>query len=278
MQVSESVFRVTVNAYNADNDLTELSIYQTDRSGEYFKTRYSYDSSRRKTKERVVLVDNTELTTEWQYDPTTGWMTNRIDPNGNAMAYAYNVYGFRIRKYDPNYQDYETEYLYDSTGNVTNKIDALGRVWTYGHDKLDRKVYERSPLNYESFWTYNGPNLVQVEQGRDGVTPGRLTTNEYNGLNQLISTHRLDDNDQAVRWMTYKRDSEGKVLSEINALNFTNTYTYDPSGILTNRFDGFGAKTQFTIDNWGNETEVQNAVGVVERREYDYTSRLTNRG
>ena len=277
VQVSEDVFKITANTYSTDNNLMEISVHQTDRPGEYHKTRFTYDNSRRKTKERIVMADNSELVTEWQYDPTTGWVTNRIDPNGNAMAYEYNAYGFKTREYDPNYADYETKFFYDSRGNVTSKVDALDRVWIYAHDKLDRIVYEKNPLHYENLWTYSGANLTLVEEGRDGTIFGRIVSNEYNTLNKLTGVYRMNGAGQAVHWVKYKHDSEGNVLAEINALNYTNRFAYNLVGVMTNQVDAYGAERQFKVNVWGNKSEIKNAQGNVEQHNYDYLGRLTNR-
>ena len=274
-EVSPGVWLVQTNTYDANDNLIERKSWQTDQPTNFFITRYECDAQNRKVKTKQVLDDATELVTEWVYD-SNGQVERQIDPRGNATAYEYDSFGFQARGYDPSNTAYEMHFGYDSVGNQTNQIDALGRETRAWYDGLGRKVREVNALGYESFWIYSGPNLVEEETGRDGAVPGRVAQYGYDGLNKRITIDRLDDNGATQRWMSVAYDSDGNVLYETNALGYATAYTYDNVGHKKTELDPYGGLTTYDYDAWGNVTSVVDAAGVEIWKFYDYLGRLTN--
>ena len=274
LQVSSNVFLITTRTYDGNNNLLTNAVYQTDQSGSVFKTVFRYDAQNRLTNRVAVLV-GTNLVTRMDYNGF-GRVTNNIDPRGNAISYEY-ANGYVVREYDPASTNHQIFYRYDAAGNMTNRIDALGRVWKYEYDGLSRRTREIDPLGQETVWTYGEANLVEVERGIVGITPGRLTIYEYNGLNKLTAIKRENDQGTPVLWEARVPDSSGKILVRTNALGRTFSNTYNNVGLKVQTVDEYGAVTLYGYDAWGNMTQTVNAIGVTNWMQYDYLKRLTNR-
>jgi RHS repeat-associated protein len=146
-----------------------------------------------------------------------------------------------------------TQMTYNSKGNVTSRIDPLGRQTDYTY-------------------ATNGIDLLTVEQVRSGGTDVVQAYTDYTAhLPGTITDAAGQDTE-----MTY--NGARQPLTVTNAKNETTTYAYDSNGYLeTVTGPVSGATTTYTYDAYGRVESVEDADGYIVVTDYDHLNRLTQR-
>ena len=230
-------------------------------------------------------TDGEGRTSRYQYD-TDGRLSATVDGNGNTIAMAYEgdasgcatcgsgssgdqptviefptftreiKYDGRGRKYAERdlYDDQilTTRYTYDSTGNLTTKTDAEGRVTSYLYDDLNRLIRVEDPEGNWTQYAYDKrDNLIALTDAED-----QTTHFEYDRNNRLVKEIRPMGEETA-----YAYDGAGNLIEKIDAKNQRTVYGYDDAGRLVqidyyaDAADTAPAKTvTFTYDDAGNLT------------------------
>ena len=146
------------------------------------------------------------------------------------------------------------QWTYDALGNVTSETDPLLRVSSSTYDFFGRVLSRTLPdpdgtgplLAATTVFTYDafGNLLTVLEQGDPSTTTDdRITVHEYNALNQKIRT-TLPDPDGPTNGtlgllsspvLTWTYDDAGNVLTEVDPLLRTTTYTWNQRNQLTKK-------------------------------------------
>jgi len=268
-----------VYAHDARGLITNQYLASTWFPGVRFGERTAtYDGLGRKLTESRVGTNGTALTMAFAYTMTGG--VERVvttDAEGHAWARERNMLGQLIHEYDPNNPSMQALFGYDSRGNRTNTVDALGNETQLEYDDKGRLIRVVDALGHETLKTYAANRLVQEEVGRLGPEPGRITTFEYSAGNRLAATYRIDEGGQSNLWKRFGYDSEGYRLYEENALGQRIEYLYDPANRRIEVSDIYGAVTTNRYDKAGKLVSVIDPVGSELLTAYDALGRLTNR-
>jgi len=243
-----------------------------------YRTRYTYDDNGNLATETTFSDandPNTAITTSHTYNEYGDILTT-TDPEGNVTTNEYDSYGFLKRTYYSDNPSHQTLYSYDACGNMLSTTDARGNTTTFEYDKLGRAVRVTNPLGVQTINTYNGANLVKIEEGKTATESGRITTIEYDDLNRKKAVKMLNDQNEEVILVSYTYDSEGHVLTTTDGNANTTTNTYDQLGRLTAVIDPNGFTTAFEYDKAGNLILTTDAESNSTYYFYDYTNRLTD--
>jgi YD repeat-containing protein len=134
-----------------------------------------------------------------------------------------------------------TEYGYDSRGNRTKMIDALGYITTYGYDTLGRQTRTTLPNGAQKTLVYDKNDNILSETelivGKDFVT-----NHTYDRDNRRLSTTTPDNQTTTFAYNTL--DQQTKVTS---AKNRETNRTYDYEGRLLTESVG-GKTTRYEYD------------------------------
>jgi RHS repeat-associated protein len=232
---------------------------------------YQYDGTGRLTQ----LTDQENSTTGFTYD-NRGQLLTKTDPLMNTMTLTYfddgKVQSITDRNndtvsyaYTPSGKidtvtlpDSTTAYTYDQKDNLTQMQDRLGTT-TYTYDAVRRLTSKTDANGFGISYTYdeNG-NLATL------TYPGNKTvTYTYDALNRLHTvTDWLD------RTATYTYDAAGRLTSLTQFNGTVVQYSFDNANRLTGLENltapsGSAIATyQFTLDNNGNRTDVNQQVPI----------------
>ena len=189
-----------------------------------------------------------------QYEPAFNQITALYDPNEHETHYEYDPKGNLVKLWRPfNYVDrVENTYTYDSTGQVLNATDPLGRQTSFGYDAHG--------------------SVVSVTDAM-----GNVTAAVYDILGRPTSMTDAKGNTTRYAW-----DAGNRLVKITDALGGETLYEYDGNGNVTAVTDPEGHTTRFAYDGVGNLTQVTDPLGNVTRYSWDTadfmhfgTSRLT---
>ena len=251
---ADALSRVTTLAYDFRGRLTSTTLPDPDGGGSLAAPVYAttYDNLNRVLTETDPLSHVTtyaynvpaRTTTITQPDPdgggsltnpvtvhtydARGLLVSLLDPVGNTTTWAYN--GLGLAKSETNELNDTRTFTYDDVGNLTERIDRLGRKIEYVYDKGNRQTHEK--------W-YDGMTLVRTigytydAAGRlDSATdPAATYGYDYDALGRTTYESQSFANFTAL--LEYERAFDGAhQLTTLEAIiagtaDFKNIYTYD---------------------------------------------------
>jgi RHS repeat-associated protein len=248
-------------------------ISETDPLGN--EKHYTYDANGNKLSQtlfRTVGATLQPLTTTFQYDAENR-LTVTTDPLGGVSRIEYNA-----------------------LGQVSARVDALGRRTTYEYDAAGRLTRTTYPDGLSESIAYDaaGNKIEQTDRA------GRKTTFQYDALNRLVATLYPDNTHVSTVY-----DAAGGVTATIDANGNRTDYTYDAGGRLlrtqlpgvtdpstgtvvrpqvlqeydangneTAQVDADGHRTEFAYDSFGRQTVTHFADGTTTERHYDTLGQL----
>ncbi|HEX5359483.1 MAG TPA: DUF6443 domain-containing protein, partial [Fluviicoccus sp.] len=173
----------------------------------------------------------------------------RATPTGSAATTTYyDRLGRERRKL--------TKGMDNSDVIVATEYDAYGRV-----SRVSKPYFAASGTIQWTTYTYDtlGRPLTETKPGN------RVTTYAYNGLTTTLTNPKSQVSKQV-------RDALGRIASQVDAANQTQTFSYDAFGnvltstdvkgnVISNQYDLLGRKTQQTDPDLGAWTYTYNVLG-----------------
>lgn len=265
------------------------------------ETRYVYDVPKRTTS----ILDAMGNTTYHEFDELLR-LVREEDPRGFEAIYAYDARGNMESATDK--RGNVTTFAYDANGNVLAKTEPLGRITSATYDAASNPLTRTDPRGFSEVFEYdpgNGNLLIAYHcgavpaascAGDPGVT---RTEYVYDPLSGKVATiTEAAGNPALERATTYQYDLQGNLVTQIDALGSSSTFTYDGVGRkLTENYplgrasayeydamdrllsvtDALGGQAQFTYDANGNKVEHLDARGSLTIFGYDAKDRLVSR-
>ncbi len=278
---------VTWTAYDEDG----RAFASTNALGQVSRTRY--DSLGRAVAQLLPAVNpatGEALQRQTVYD-AMGRRAQEIAEDGVITAFGYDLLG-RLTMVTNDYtgsNQVVTAYGYDASGNQTTQTDALGRVTTFTHDLMGRRIGRSLP----GATAIDGATFDQI--GRTAWQTnfnGYLITNSYDIAGRLkerwvrdtnaspnwvkVEDNTYDDYgrrtqrvDEAGTW-TWLYDSRGRVLTNSGPSGAI-AYTYDSLGAVTGiaSTNLNEASMNYTHDLLGRVSAVSGVLGI--QADYRYT-------
>jgi RHS repeat-associated protein len=269
-------------------------------------------------------------TTSYQYDPGTYLRTSSTDALGRTTSFTYDPagnlasitrlvgtpnqlttgYGYQVEfakdvdtgtpsqtltrlssVTDP--LGHNTQFEYDSYGNLLSTTDPLGNTTTYSNDLEGRVVSVTDPVGETTKFVYDGPDLGQLtdplgrtvtfSNGLSGPSGGRLLTFsdplthatglQYNPFDQITS---ITDPLNGVTQLSY--DANRNLASVTDGNQHPTTYSYDSMDRRATRRDALSHQESYQYDGDGNLISYTDERGKVATFSYDGLNRLTFAG
>jgi RHS repeat-associated protein len=207
-----------------------------------------------------------------------------------------------------------TRFVYDTAGNETAQIDALGRTNTFVYDSMGRRIGHTLPGGQTEGFAYDWAGNLIYQTNFNGA----VITNQYDVMNRLTNqasvngykvgyvytltgqrqsmtdpsgatSYSYDTRDRlllkTIAWnngptvsLNYRYDANGNVTnlwsSTANGVNLV--YSYDPLNRLANVVGQASSLSQYAYDAVGNLQSMRYGNGVMSQYQYDSLNRLTN--
>ena len=306
------------NTWNYQYDSNLRMVQKIDPSGN--TTTYGYDPNTGKLSSatapdgtvRTITYDPTLPVTTvtepdggaWitRYDPIFGVPAEETDPLSNKTTYAYDA---NHRLLSKTYADASSEsFNYDANGNATSQTDRAGRITTVTYNAQNRIETITDPAGGVSTIGYdaNG-NVTSIEDPTGAVTrmerdlsgslaPVRGTVTAitdplnhrvqyvYDSFNHISS---ITGPDGAVTNVAF--DISGNLLSRVDPLGHTATFTYDANGNLktgsATLINDAGSSSELTssfeYDPNGNVNRVTDPLARITRLVSNFRGQMTQK-
>ena len=246
-----------------------------------------------------ALTSNTNVTTGYVYNFTTGMNTAIIDPTGNRTDIQYDaitrVTVWKQQAINGTRTEVDTTYQ-DSQNNLYTK-NQKGNYTSYNYDGQTRttsiKIYNAtlsSPVIASENATYNWQSSVKTAT----VPSGNTTTYIYDYLNRLVKTTNPDGSYQLTSYndasliqsqydenghrTDYLYDSLHRLIGVKQYYSSTNyyltTYYYNGIGTLSKVVDPNGETTTYNYDDLNRLVLTVYPDGFNETRTYDGVGNL----
>jgi YD repeat-containing protein len=193
---------------------------------------------------RVITATDATGTTEaaassYNYDGR-GLMTSMVDPRSKTTSYTYDLDG-RVKTMTDAASGVTT-YDYNAFGEVWKVTDARGNASYSWYDKAGRVTTTRDAENYLTTTSYTV--FGEIASVKRWATPATGTP--------VIGTEPVGSGTVATTQFTY--DKAGRVLTSVNALNHTESYSYNSFGDRISVTNRASTVTSYTIDRLGRVT------------------------
>lgn len=165
----------------------------------------------------------------------------------------------------------EIEYTYDKVGNQTSAKDALGNVTTNTYDKQGNLLTTSNALGFTTEYKYNRLNqrvetiysdgtVVKEPKNISGLPTSKIDENLNEASYSYDTTKTIPLLNKVtlanVAETSYAYDSQGRKVSQTDALNHSTTHTYSNLGKLSTETLPLGQTKSFTYDNYGKQTQI----------------------
>ncbi|GAA3619405.1 DUF6531 domain-containing protein [Microlunatus ginsengisoli] len=241
--------------------------------------------------------------TSYGYDPVSGLLISRLNPDGGLWAYEYTSGGRLTATVDP--LGARTTVEHGEHGEETRTVDPIGRAitrtlddlgnlasadlpdgstWRFAHDALSRLVATTDPTG--AVWTReydpagNLAATVDPTGGRRGVAldagTGQVTVDDgemsvVDGFDPLGRATTLGQPDGTAALLTYDRC--GRPVEALDADGALTRYRRDPAGRIVDVTGPTGAVTRYAYDRCGRLAAVTDPLGGRTTIEYDADGR-----
>jgi len=234
-----------------------------------FVTTYSYDANGNLLSLVEANTTSLERTVNYQYDafgrPVV--ITYPGDELTEAVSYSlsYDSFGNISSKLDA--LGHKTEYKYSVIGKPTERKDALGNIWTSVYDAAGNILDLKDPLNQQYQATYDAAG-----QRTKLIAPNNressLNYDQLGRLKQLISGQ--SENSPQIN---YQHDDIARSLNVSNALGDSANFYYNSRQQLTSKVDPNGNLTQVSYK--GALTDEIKTASYSQQLSYDLSGRVS---
>ena len=189
--------------------------------------------------------------------------TTTTDANGNQTVYHYDEQMRTVKVEKP---DGTTRTMtYNDENRLESETDELGHTTRHQYDQAGNETVQTRFDGKKKKWDYDKEHHVVRETGYDGVATEYTYDKSGNFLSVTIAG-KLQH--------TYTVDSQGRILTDTDALGNTSTYIYSGAK-LTAMTDAKGNQTSYSYNAHGLLTEITDALSGVTSYTYDEEGRKT---
>jgi len=201
---------------------------------------YTYDSKHR----MVTRKDANENVTTYEYHDDKNWVSKIIDARGNETEYLYNSMGQLITVIDS--LGNMTRIMYDVAGNKIGEQDASGGYQEYIYDRSGNMItYIDAQENISDIEYDFMSNPIEINDPQRNVFKMEYDGN-YNKTKETLLGYGKDVSDSKV-W-EYIYDSMNRISEIVNPDGGSERYTYDEMGNILSFVDPMDGESLYEYD------------------------------
>ena len=206
-----------------------------------WRANFAYDPTNRLVSKSITNTSGlyTAVSNAWQFQyNTNGLLASILDPRGNTnILVQYDQYGRQTNQVDALNRATATRHGVPGKRQIT-RIDPGTNSWIETYDRKGHILAQQDPLaNITSYAYDTNGNRISITEPL-----GWQTTFGYDSRANVIA--RTNALGETTRWGFHPFFN--KATNEVNALDWTNSYTYDAGGNLTNHSDALGSLVRYT--------------------------------
>ena len=239
----------------------------------------------------ISLADRIGNQTTLTYD-NGGKLASVTDPFGRVLSFTTNsngqvvsisdtmgtvatyTYGGGNKLLSVTYADNSAfQFAYDGSSRLTSVTDALGNILeSHTYDSQGRALTSEKQGGVERYTlSYMSANETDVTDALSHVIKYRFDTSK--GRNVVTQVEGLCNCGSGSQSQTWTYDDQLNVVSRINALNQTTSYTYDASGNRLTETDATGTVT-YTYNQFAEVLTRTDQLNGVATNTYDAQGNL----
>ena len=193
----------------------------------------------------VSVTDPRQGTSQQVYD-RIGRLVRTVDSAGLTRDFEYNGNGLLVRTTESSSAGTFTEQMtYDQDGNVVERRDRGGFVWTYTFDNTHRVTSKTSPGSASTTEFVYGTNSVKE------IAPGTADQPASSSVGRVTETVRTDGSEPSFSGVGTM--PKGLLRATKDPLGRVTIYDYDEKGDLRRVADPAGKVTEYAYDSIGRE-------------------------
>ncbi|CAN7593134.1 DUF6531 domain-containing protein [Variovorax sp. LjRoot175] len=247
---------------------------------------YTYDSSGNVLSQAITDTassPNTTRTWQWTYN-TQGLAATQTAPNGAVTTYTYDTLGNLTKAV--NALGHETLYAYDTANRVVSSTAPNGLVTTYTYDARDRLFTRTVGGQQTTTLTYKPTGLVDTLT----LPTGLALSYSYDAAHRLTgwsnnrgesgtftldamgnrTAEQIKDSAGAVAWTAARGiNNLNRVSARTDGPNQTNAFGYDANGELVTETNGLNQSTQYGLDPLRRVAAITNAASATATLAYN---------
>jgi YD repeat-containing protein len=218
----------------------------------------------------ILQGDGAEITRKY----TNGLLREKRDAEGRPTFYTRDQGGTGYIGSISDAESNTTTFERDFAGRVLQQIDALGFTNYWSYNAAGYLTNQTDKLGRTTTYTRSTNNLVTRIDHPDGSFEER----SYSQFGQVL-TNRWRNG--GVEAFTYYGTNEaggmfGDLKTRADPMGNTQTYTWQPSGLMASLVDARNNITHFSFDWRGNLLAQTNADGTAVSYQYDAFGNRTN--
>ncbi|MEK8020925.1 MAG: RHS repeat-associated core domain-containing protein, partial [Candidatus Parabeggiatoa sp.] len=250
-------------------------------------THFTYDKSGNKLLEKEPL-GNTKTYTYDDNGNQLSYSRKRTDASGNKVVettfYEYDKRNRLIQTTDP--LGNKTKKEYNTLGQESARIDALGRRTEYAYDVDGNLTETRYPDGTKDTRSYDAEgNLLSITDAAGQTTryeydkldrqikviysDGSFSQTEYDAASRVVA--QIDENGNRTE---FKYDKVGRRIQTKNALGQITTNAYDASGNLVSQTDSNGNTITYQYSALDQQIKTIYPGNLVKENVYDKAGHL----
>ncbi|MGE5415470.1 MAG: RHS repeat-associated core domain-containing protein [Acidobacteriota bacterium] len=233
--------------------LQDLSVYQFNAAGQLTRQ-----------------ISRNSQPLDYTYD-SSGRLANLTEPtSGKSFAFTYNANNLLDKVTDN--AGRSVSFTYDTAHNLTAITSPGGKTTTFTYDANGQVLTETDPegrLMFSNTYDEQGRVIAQ-DDGNPNNQIARMSYDETSQPGYLITT--VTDRNGRFRILTH--NDKYQLISEIDELGKTTTYTYDAAGNRNGVTNVAGSTTTLEFDSRGNVVKTTDAYGCQTTMTYDERNNL----
>ncbi len=238
-----------------------------------------FDSKNRTTLQK--FPDGSQMSYEYDDEKREVTLTER---NGSRVTYVHDSQYRDIRHI---YSDGEERFEYNKLNQKTLVVDKLGNKTQMSYDSRGNLTRVINALGVKTEIQYNDnnqPTCVFIDGNEKARNRYDAEGNLTETIDALGNTYRMEYVKKGLpekliqpdgSTLTIGYDSRGNIIRLTDDMGNTSRFIYDALNRVVETTDGMGNTTRFEYDSNDNITKVINAAGSERTYEYNESSKVT---
>lgn len=251
-----------------------------------WQVNFAYDATNRLISKSITnssgLYANANTTWQFGYNSTNGLLEKIIDPRGNTnVLVQYDQYGRKTNVLDALGRETHTEFgvpskrqlrhtdpagfqwieTYDRKGHILAQQDPLTNITRHTYDERGNRTSITEPLGWTTLFAFDDRANVVAKTNALGEVSRWTFHPFFNKAIQQVTPQPNDSNGWTTWTNFYSYDGAGNLTNHSDAIGSLVNYAYTTNGLVRTSLDANGRESSFGYDTNGFLTSRTDPAG-----------------